>query len=143
MLSFSDIVTYRSAIIYNIYIYIYSGMSQSESSCNENFTSTDLFSPHGDIDYQLPDVRLRTGYLFIVPKLSFSCHGYITGWSALTRFSANDLAIDQLYHDMTFSLWRPTPNFNGRYTFVGSKRLNFFGQTLRAGMSVVNGTQFF
>ena len=88
-------------------------------------------------------MRRRTGYLIIVPEMSFSCHGYITGWSALTRFSANDLAIDQLYHDITFDLWRPTPGVNGSYTFVGSKRLDFFGQTLRAGMSVVNGTQFF
>ena len=91
--------------------------------------------------YQLPDHKLSAGYLILVPQMNFSCHGYITGWSALTRFSANNLAIDYLYHDITLLLWRPIGN--GTFTFVGSKRLSFVGRTLRRGMTVVNGTQFF
>ena len=76
--------------------------------------------------------------------MKFSCHGYISGWSALTRFRSNDLAIDNLRHDISFQLWRPKPGVNDVYTFVGSKRLkNFIGRSLRNGLTVVNDTQFF
>ena len=104
---------------------------------------TDLFSTGGNVTFQQPEVRRQIGTLFIVPELSFSCHGYITGFSALTRFSSNELAIDNLNHNITFSLWRPDPRVDGGYTFVGSKRLNFVARRLRAGLTVVNGTQFF
>ena len=79
----------------------------------------------------------------IVPQMKFNCHGYITGWSALTRFASTDIAIQILKHDITFQLWRPRAGSNGIYDFIGSNYLGFIGSTLRRGTSVVNSTQFF
>ena len=95
------------------------------------------------MNYLLPDTTRGTGYLVIVPQMSFNCHGYITGWSALTRFASTDIAIQYLKHDITFQLWRPRARSNGVYDFVGSHHLGFIGNTLRRGTTVVGGTQFF
>lgn len=95
------------------------------------------------MDYQLPDTAHGTGYLVIVPQMSFTCHGYITGWSALTRYASTDIAIQLLRHDITFQLWRPRARSSGVYDFVGSHYLGFIGNTLRRGTTVVGGTQFF
>ncbi len=95
------------------------------------------------MDYLVPDTTHGTGYLVIVPQMRFSCHGYITGWSALTRFASTDIAIQYLKHDITFQLWRPRAGSNDIYDFVGSHHLGFIGNTLRRGTTVVDGTQFF
>lgn len=96
------------------------------------------------MDYLVPDITHGTGYLVIVPQMRFNCHGYITGWSALTRFASTDIAIQYLKHDITFQLWRPRAGSNSAvYDFVGSHHLGFIGNTLRHGTTVVDGTQFF
>ena len=69
--------------------------------------------------------------------------GYITGWSALTRFASTDIAIQYLKHDITFQLWRSRARSSGVYDFVGSHHLGFIGNTLRSGTTVVGGTQYF
>ena len=88
-------------------------------------------------------MTLSVGYQVIVPDMRFDCHGYISGWSALTWLNSNNVAIDNLNHVITFQLWRPSPSDGRVYTFVGSQRLDFIGASLRAGLTVVNGTQFF
>ena len=75
--------------------------------------------------------------------MTFSCHGYITGWSALTRHTSTDIAVQYLKHDITFQLWRPRPRSSGVYNFVGSHHLGFIGNTLRRGTTVVSGTTRF
>ena len=110
---------------------------------------SEAFPPKGQfllgdsVDYLIPNATQRVGYLVIVPQMRFDCHGYITGWSALTQFSSEDVVIDTLNHDITFQLWRPSTENSGIYTFVGSNNFDFISGVLRAGLTVVNGTQFF
>ena len=80
--------------------------------------------------------------MVIVPGMRFNCYGTITGWSALTQFKSNENAIDQLFHDITFQLWRPSAGDSGIYTFVGSQTVYFVAQSLRDNLIVVNGTQY-
>ena len=110
---------------------------------------SEAFPPKGqfllgdNVDYLTPNATQSVGYLVIVPQMRFDCHGYITGWSALTQFSSEDVVIDTLNHDITFQLWRPSTENSGIYTFVGSNNLDFISGVLRAGLTVFNGTQFF
>lgn len=53
-----------------------------------------------------------TGYLVVIPQLKFDCHGSVTSWHALTHFSTADTALDVLFHDITFQLWRPSTEDN-------------------------------
>ena len=125
-----------------IFPLISTGLSQPECR-SDAFPPKRYFSTNGGVDYQLPDTAHSTGYLVIVPQMNFTCHGYITGWSALTRYASTDFAIQLLRHDITFQLWRPRPRSSGVYDFIGSHYLGFIGNTLRHGTTVVDGTQFF
>ena len=110
---------------------------------------SEAFPPKGqfllgdNVDYLIPNATQSVGYLVIVPQMRFDCHGYITGWSALTQFNSEDTVIDTLNHDITFQLWRPSTENSGIYTFVGSNNFEFIGSSLRDGLTVVNDTQFF
>ena len=122
----------------------------AQQSCKgRGFPSTEQFSISDDdvikqtVTYLEPNASVSVGYQVIVPDMRFDCHGYISGWSALTQLSSNNVAIDNLNHDITFQLWRPSPSDDRVYTFVGSQNLGFVGARLRAGLTVVNGTQFF
>ena len=122
----------------------------AQQSCKgRGFPSTEQFSISDDdvrkqtVTHFEPNASFSVGYQVIVPDMRFDCHGHISRWSALTPLNSNDLAIDNLIHDITFQLWRPSPSDNRVYTFVGSQSLDFLGASLRAGLTVVNGTQFF
>ena len=114
--------------------------------CNhEAFPSTKefLLVDHNiNINYLLPNATARVGYLVIVPGMRFNCNGTITGWSALARFSSNEDAINQLFHDITFQLWRPSAGDSSIYSFVGSKTVVFVAQGIRDNLVIVNGTQY-
>ena len=117
---------------------------RSQQACTSNtFPPQEQFLPNENVTYLTPDTTQSVGYLVIVPQMRFDCHGYVTGWSALTRLCSSDPAIDYLKHGITFQLWRPSTRDSGSYTFVGSNSLGFIGRGLRAGLTVVNGTQFF
>ena len=119
------------------------GLSQPQCKSSA-FPPTSEFLLQGNIHYLPPDREHGTGQLVIAPSMKFTCDGYISGWSTLTQFRSNDLAIDHLRHDIAFQVWRPKPGVANSYTFVGSKRLkNFIGRRLRDGLTVINDTQFF
>ena len=92
----------------------------------------------------MPNGTTFIGYLFIVPQLKFDCHGSITSWHALTTFNTEDAALDVLFHDITFQLWRPSAEDHRVYSFVGSNAARFIGNVIRAGRTIwEDGTQFF
>ena len=109
----------------------------------EQFTISDEDVQKQTVTYLEPNASFSVGYQVIVPDMRFDCHGYISGWSALTQFDSNDAAINHLIHDITFQLWRPSPSDDRVYSFVGSQNFDFIGASLRSGLIVVNGTQFF
>jgi hypothetical protein len=109
-----------------------------------NFPSREQFLLNGAIDYQLPTVTVFIGYLVVVPQLRFACHGSITSWHALVHFNTADVALDVLYHDITFQLWRPSAEDDRVYSFVGSNVARFVGNEIRAGRTTLeDGTTFF
>ena len=93
-------------------------------------------------DYLVPNAMHSVGYLVIVPQMRFNCNGTVTGWSAITQFESNQAAIDNLYHDITFQLWRPSARDSGIYTFVGSQTVAFVSESLQENLIVVNDTQY-
>ena len=123
-------------------MYAYTVLSQQVCR-SDAFPATEDFVLEEDIGYLQHSTTESVGYQVIVPEMTLTCHGYISGWSAVMQLNSNDMAIDNLNHDITFQLWRPSPSDDRVYTFVGSQRLNFVGAGLRAGLTVVNGTQFF
>ena len=103
-----------------------------------NFPHQQQFSLSNEIvDFLVPNASasVSIGYLVIVPQLRFDCHGYITRWHALTWLNSGESAIDTLYHDITFQLWRPNATDDRLYSFVGSNTFRFIGANLRAGLS--------
>ena len=96
-----------------------------------------------EVDYLVPNASHSFGHLVIVPEMRFECHGYITGWSALTQLDSTEAVLDNLNHDITFQLWRPSARGSGIYEIVWSKTLGFISDTLRAGLFTENGIQFF
>ena len=92
----------------------------------------------------MPNGELSIGYLFIAPQLKFDCHGSITSWHSLTYFKTIDAALDVLFHDITFQLWRPSAEDNRvYYSFIGSNIARFIGNEIRAGRTILeDGTQF-
>ena len=86
---------------------------------------------------------MSVGYLFIAPQLKFDCHGTITSWHILTNFNTEGAALDYLFHGITFQLWRPSAeDINRLYSFVGSNIAKFNGSEIRAGRTILDGTQF-
>ena len=96
-----------------------------------------------EVDYLVPNASHSFGHLVIVPEMRFDCHGYITGLNALTQLDSIDAVIQNLYHDITFQLWRPSPRGSGIYELVWSKTLNFIRNNIRDGLVIKNGLQFF
>ena len=95
-----------------------------------------------ELDYLIP----AADYLVIVLQMRFDCHGYITGWSAHTYLNSVGLAIYELNHDITFQLWRPSPDSadSCMYNLVGSQRLDFFVKTsLQNGLTIIDDRAFF
>jgi hypothetical protein len=120
------------------------GTAQQLECGIENFPRRERFRLDEDIDYQLPNTSVFIGYLFIAPQLKFDCHGSITSWHALTNFNTADTALDILFHDITFQLWRPSAEDNRVYSFIGSNIARFVGNEIRAGRTIMDdGTQFF
>ena len=118
------------------------GMSQQ--MCKSNSFIPELALIGGDFDYIAPDSTDGVGYLVIVPQMRFDCHGYVSGWSAHTYLDSDDSAIDILNHDITFQLWRPSAEDNSIYSFIGSQKLVFIGESLRNGLTIIdNGRRFF
>ena len=74
--------------------------------------------------------------------MRFNCNGTITGWSALTQFRSFEVVINNLFHDITFQLWRPSAEDSGIYTFIGSQTVEFVAQGIRDNLVIVNGTQY-
>ena len=118
-----------------------SGMAQ-QMCRTQAFPPTEQFQVD-NVEYQSPNATHSVGYLVIVPEMSFNCHGYITGWSALTHLNSTEIAIDNLIHDITFQLWRPSDRGSGIYDFVASQTPNFVGGRLQDGLRTVNGVYFF
>ena len=117
---------------------------QGQECGTGNFPQREQFLLNEDIDYQLPSRTVSVGYLVIVPQLKFDCHGSITSWHALTYFNTQDAALDVLFHDITFQLWRPSAEDNRVYSFVGSSMARFISDQIRAGRTILeDGTQFF
>ena len=96
----------------------------------------------GDVNYLVPNATDRVGHLVIVPEMTFNCHGYITGWSALVQFASNADAIQYLYHDITFQIWRPNARDSGIYSFIGSQTIHFIAGGLRDNQVAVDGIQY-
>ena len=119
-------------------------MAQGQECGIENFPRREQFLLNEAIDYQLPNGTVSIGHLFIAPQLKFDCHGTITSWHALTYFNTVDAALDSLFHDITFQLWRPSTEDNRVYSFIGSNIVKFNGDAIRTGRTVLeDGTQFF
>ena len=116
---------------------------QGQDCGTENFPHREQFLLNEDIDFQSPNTAVFVGYLFIAPQLKFDCHGSITSWHALTNFNTVDAALDVLFHDITFMLWRPSAEDNRLYSFIGSNIAKFNGNEIRAGRTILeDGTQF-
>ena len=63
---------------------------------------------------------------------------------ALTNFNTEDAALDVLFHDITFQLWRPSAEDNRVYSFAGSNIARFIGNEIRTGRTILeDGTLFF
>ena len=136
----------KESLLSVIFITLFSsilGMAQQDSCKSDGFPLTEQFLVGENIDYLVPNSSAAVGYLVIVPQMKFDCHGYITGWSALTWLNSNDAAIEHLSHDIIFQLWRPSVTESGVYTFIGSQKLDFSSSNLRSGLSVIDGLQFF
>ena len=119
-------------------------MAQQQECGSGDFPRRDQFLLNEAIDYQLPNRTDFVGYLVIAPQLKFDCHGYISQWYALTNFNTEDGALDALYHDITFQLWRPSTEDNRVYSFVGSNVAQFIGNEIRDGRTILeDGTLFF
>ena len=118
-------------------------IGNQEECLSEAFPTTQQFSLTDDIMSLEPDISQDVGYLVIVPEMRFNCHGYIRGWSALTQLNSSETVVDNLIHDITFQLWRPSNRGSGIYEFVGSHTLNFEAESLRNGLENDNGKQFF
>ena len=119
------------------------GVACGRLPSDEQFTISESDIQTGNVTYIEHNTTAIAGVLVIVPEMEFTCHGYITGWSAVTQLNSNDAAIDNLNHDITFQLWRPNPKGSGLYKFVGSHILAFVGLELRCGLTTINGTQIF
>ena len=77
--------------------------------------------------------------------MSFSCAGYITGWSAHTLVVTRPFFLDVLTHIITFQVWRPDPT-NRSYSLVGANELAFSGTSIRNNITEIPGrteTAFF
>ena len=109
---------------------------------SQSFPAVEQFQLEG-VEYIRPQTNRSVGYLVIVPEMRFNCHGYITGWSALTQLNSTERTINNLIHDITFQLWRPSARSSGTYDFIGSQTLEFGAMMLRDGLKTVNGKQFF
>ena len=120
------------------------GQQSSSRSC-DSFPSQGEFSLDENIDYLSHDTTQDIGHLVLVPQLNFTCHGFITGWSAITRLSDNaqrdDRILDNVLNDITFQVWRPTTRDN-TYSLVGAHVVNFIGVGLRDVLTTANGTKF-
>ena len=75
----------------------------------------------------------------IVPDMQFSCMGYITSWSAHTSILTQMGFVDLLTHTVTFQVWRPDASGQS-YSRVGSNQLEFRGNDLRSGITLIPGT---
>lgn len=62
------------------------------------------------------------GHQVIFTGAQFNCHGYITGWSALTVVDVSYL-LDKLTHRIHMQVWRPVKNRT--YQLVGTEELDF------------------
>ena len=121
----------------------HTGISQDAECRSEGFAPTGQFLLDDDnFEYLQPNTTSRVGHLVIVSQMRFTCHGYITGWSALTQFESSERGIDNLNHDITFQLWRPSSTDSSIYTFVGSETIEFVGTSLRDNLILLNGTQY-
>ena len=137
----SNITTGHSEY-YFCHFYSFLGTAQGQDCGIENFPRREQFLLNEPIKFQLPNGDLSIGYLFIAPQLKFDCHGTITSWHVLTNFNTVDTALDVLFHDITFQLWRPSAEDSRVYSFVGSNIAQFAGNEIRAGRTIMDGTQF-
>ena len=118
-------------------------MPTKQECSHEAFPSTEQFLLEDcNTNYLVPNANARVGHLVIVPEMKFNCNGTITGWSALAQFSSNEGAINQLFHDITFQLWRPSAEDSSIYTFIGSQMVKFVAQDIRDNLVIVNDTQY-
>ena len=116
----------------------------TQQTCSSTFPNMEQFLLRENVEYLVPNGTKSTGYLVIVPQMRFDCHGYITNWHARSKLDSGEGAINNLFHDITFQLWRPNAEDDRLYTFVGSNVAQFIGENLRAGLTVTeDGTQFF
>ena len=59
------------------------------------------------------------------------------------QFASSEAVIDNLYHDITFQVWRPIQiDSELLYSFVGSQTIDFIAGGLRENLIVMNGTQY-
>ena len=118
---------------------------QSNSGSCDSLPPQGQFNLDETIDYLSHDTTQTVGHLVLAPELRFTCHGYITGWSAITRLSDNanvdDGLLDNVDHDITFQIWRPTTT-NNVYSLVGAHVVDFIGTRLRNVLTIFNGTKF-
>ena len=127
----------------NLFFYAALSLRAQGIRC-DNFPSRSQFVLDGDTESLSANSTHAVGHLVIVPEMSFTCYGYITGWSAVTQLSdtvVNNQSLDNLVRDITFQLWRPTDK-DSVYSFVGSNVLNFIGPSLRSVLTVVNDTHY-
>ena len=133
-----------SLTIFSLLLCSFLGMGQ-DTCVSERFPPAEQFLVKGrdDVSYLQPNARYSVGHLVIVPEMRFDCHGHITGWSALTQLDSSDRQIDNLNHDITFQLWRPSPRGSSIYEVVWSKTLDFVNHTIRDGLVTEKETRFF
>lgn len=108
------------------------------------FSQSSCYSGISDFQgHPLPDAETARynpqGQQVIMPQLTFTCGGYISSWSAHTLVLTRSNFLTLLTHVALFQVWRPTPD-NLSYTRVGSNLLEFAGQTLRDGITLIPGT---
>ena len=140
----SNITTGHSEY-YFCHFYSFLGTVQGQDCGIENFPRREQFLLNDlkAIDFQSPNTAISVGYLFIAPQLKFNCHGSISSWHALTTFNTADTALDVLFHDITFQLWRPSAEDNRLYSFIGSNIAKYNGNEIRARRTILDGRQFF
>ena len=78
------------------------------------------------------------GRQVIAPEMRFNCHGYVTNWTAHTLVLTSVNYVELLTHTITFQVWRPNAAGHS-YTLVGSNQLNFAGEELSNGITLIPG----
>lgn len=116
-----------------------SGSAQSNHSlyCIDNLDVNATDPPPTEmLMYFASEARLQQ---IVVPEMIFNCHGNITSWSALTIVKTVPDFLNNLSHELSFTVWRPRSG-NTIYDLVGQSVLSFESTELLDGITQIDNS---